>query len=83
MVGVVGSSPIVPTKFEERVAKATLFLWVACHGGDVLKVSRILISSAPVRPCRPFGLCQSAAGFPGESLYWLIPTHVAFGRGHH
>ncbi|CAI8972182.1 hypothetical protein EMIT047CA2_90126 [Pseudomonas soli] len=38
-------------------------------------------------PGRPKGLCHCEAGFPagkaGRILYWLIPTHVTFGRGHH
>jgi|GEM_PF-2549035 len=33
------------------------------------------------------GFCHCEAGFPegkaGRILYWLIPTHVTFGRGHH
>lgn len=38
-------------------------------------------------PGKPKGFCHCEAGFllrkTARILYWLIPTHVTFGRGHH
>ena len=83
MVGVVGSSPIVPTKSERGRTYDPFF--IGCLSG--LCLSESMLGSFTSSDSGPVPVGRKAPAIVRQAYLriasWLIPTHVTFGRGHH